>query len=158
MPNTLCISSQNCRGLKDRHKRNLLFNYLIDNSVDVCFLQETHCSTKHTAQSWNNNWGGHFFWSFGSNRSNGVGIWFRTGLNVEVISTDRDSEGRMLLLLVKINNAIVRLVNIYATVYSTKDRRQLFSSLRHYLVGNSPIILGGDFNCVHDINLDKRGL
>ena len=69
---------------------------------------------------------GFFFWSFGSNRSNGVGIWFRTGLNVEVISTDRDSEGRILLLLVKVNNAIVRLVNIYATLYSTKYRRHFF--------------------------------
>ena len=35
--------------------------------------------------------------------------------------------------------------------------RIFFNSLRHYLVGNSPIILGGDFNCVHDINLDKHG-
>ena len=126
MPNTLRISSQNCRGLKDWRKRDLLFKDLIDNSVDVCFLQETHCSSKHTAQSWNKNWGGKFFWSFGSNRSNGVGIWFRTGLNVEVISTDRDSEGRILLLVVKINNSIIRLVNIYATVYSAKDRKNFF--------------------------------
>ena len=60
MPNTLRISSQNCRGLKDWRKRDLLFKDLIDNSVDVCFLQETHCSSKHTAQSWNKNWGGIF--------------------------------------------------------------------------------------------------
>ena len=32
-----------------------------------------------------------------------------------------------------------------------------FISLHHYLVGNCPVILGGDFNCVQNLNLDKRG-
>ena len=129
---------------------------LNDNSVDVCYLQETHCSSKFTANNWNRKWGGTFFWSFGSNRSKGVGIWIRSGLNLKIISTDKDSEGRLLFILIKINNVSIRLANIYAPVIPS-ERRLFFNSLHHYLVGNCPVILGGDFNCVQNINLDKRG-
>ena len=101
------------------------------------------------------NWEGLFFWSFGSNRSKGVGIWIRSGLNLQIISTDKDSEGRLLFILIKINNVTIRLANIYAPVIPS-ERRLFFNSLHHYLVGNCPVILGGDFNCVQNINLDKR--
>ena len=125
MSNKLRILSFNCRGLKDWHKRDLLFKDLKDNSVDVCFLQETHCSSKFTANNWKRKWGGTFFWSFGSNRSKGVGIWFKSGLNLQIISIDKDSEGRLLSILLKINNVTFRLANIYAPVIPSE--RRLFS-------------------------------
>ena len=156
MSNKLRILSYNCRGLKDWHKRDLLLKELNENAVDVCYLKETHCSSKFTANNWNRKWGGTFFWSFGSNRSKGVGIWIRSGLNLKSISTDKDSEGRLLFILIKINNVTIRLANIYAPVIPS-ERRLFFNSLHHYLVGNCPVILGGDFNCVQNINLDKRG-
>ena len=156
MASKLRILSYNCRGLNIRHKRELLLKELKDNSVDFCFLQETHCSSKFTANNWNREWGGTFFWSFGSSCSRGVGIWIKSGLNLEIISTDKDSEGRCLFILLKINDVTVRLANVYAPNKESEPRR-FFSSLHHYLVGNCPVILGGDFNCVQNLNLDKRG-
>lgn len=152
----LRFCSLNCRGLKDWRKRDLIKQCLKVNNVDICFLQETHCSTLYCARNVNRHLGGKTIWSFGSNRSKGVGIWFRPGLKFEIISTDRDSEGRMLYLLVKINNQIVKIVNVYAPVIP-RERKQFFNSLNHYLHGKYTIILGGDFNCVTDVSLDKCG-
>ena len=115
------------------------------NHVDICFFQETHCSSLYCARNLNRHLGGKTMWSFGSNRAKGVGIWFRSGLKFEIISTDRDSEGRLLHLLVKINNQIVIFVNVYAPVIP-RERKQFFNSLNHYLHGKYPTILGGDLN------------
>ena len=38
-----------------------------------------------------------------------------------------------------------------------KKERAFFSSFVYYLKGNHPLILGGDFNCVVNNNLDKNG-
>ena len=38
-----------------------------------------------------------------------------------------------------------------------KERKLHFSSLTYYLKGKHPNILGGDFNCVINNNLDKSG-
>ena len=90
-----------------------------------------------------------------TNRQSGGG--FNRGFfNLKIISTDKDSEGRRLFILIKINNVTIRLANIYAPVIPS-ERRLFFNSLHHYLLGNCPVILGGDFNCVQNINLDKRG-
>ena len=156
MAQSLNISTLNCRGLKDYKKRDFIINYLNSNSVDVCFLQETHCASLLSAKTWSRKWGGKTFWSFGSERSKGVGIWFKQGLNFKIIHINRDNEGRLLCLLVKVNNHIFKLVNVYAPIIP-RERKQFFQSFKHVLKGKHHIILGGDFNCVVDISLDKSG-
>lgn len=152
----LRFCSLNCRGLGDWQKRDLIKQSLKVNQFDVCFLQETHCYSINCAKNFNRQFGGKMFWSFGSSRSKGVGIWFRPGLNFETINIDRDSEGRLLYLLVKINNETVKMLNVYAPVIP-RERKQFFNSLDPYLQGKCPTILGGDFNCVIDVCLDKCG-
>ena len=93
---------------------------------------------------------------FGTSRSKGVGIWVRPGLNFEMMSLVRDSGGRFIYLVVKINNKKLKLVNVYAPVIP-RERKVFFKSLNCYLHGNCPTILGGDFNCVIDINIVKCG-
>ena len=122
----------------------------------MCFLQETHCASLLSAKTWSRKWGGKTFWSFGSERSKGVGIWFKQGLNFKIIHINRDNEGRLLCLLVKVNNHIFKLVNVYAPIIP-RERKQFFQSFKHVLKGKHHIILGGDFNCVVDISLDKSG-
>ena len=48
------------------------------------------------------------------------------------------------------------LTNIYAP-NTAKERKAFFSSFTYCLKGNHPLILGGDFNCVVNNNLDKGG-
>ena len=150
------FSSFNCRGLGDWRKREFLIKLLKENNIDICYLQETHCSSKFIGNSWKHELGGNCFWSFGSNRTRGVGIWFRPGLSFKIVSLSRDNDGRMLSLLVKFDETIIRLTAIYAPVINS-ERNIFFSSFADHLRGQYPIILGGDFNCVIDIQLDKNG-
>jgi hypothetical protein len=85
-----------------------------------------------------------------------VGIWFRPGLKFKIISTDRDNEGRLICVVVTINGQTVKLVNIYAPIIQ-RERKLFFESLKYFLQGKYPMILGGDFNCVTNINKDKCG-
>ena len=150
----LNINSLNCRGLGDGHKHQFLSELFNITKTDICFLQETHCSTKFIGNSWERLWGGKCFWSFGSARSKGVGIWFRDGLNYKILKESRDCEGRLLSLNVQFNEQRYILTNIYAPI-TAKERKGFFSSFVYYLKGNHPLILGGDFNCVVNNNLDK---
>ena len=152
----LNISSLNCRGLGTYNKRQYIAELFKINSIDICFLQETHCYSKFVANSWEKQWGGTCFWSFGSNRSRGVGIWIREGLNFTTLNYNRDSEGRIVSILIKINTQFLKLTNIYAPVIP-KERKIFFSSLAYYLKSKHPNILGGDFNCVINNKLDKKG-
>jgi len=150
------ICSLNCRGLGEWHKRHFLSDLFKINSVDICFLQETHCYSKFIANSWEKQWGGKCYWSFGNNRSRGVCIWFREGLNYKILKQCRDSEGRIISLLILFNNQCIKLTNVYAPV-KPKERKLFFSSFSYYLKGKHHNILGGDFNCVISNNLDKQG-
>ena len=73
----LRFCSLNCRRLGDLQKRDLLKQCLLYNKVDICFLQETHCYSLKCAKIFNRHFGGKLFWSFGTSRSKGVGIWVR---------------------------------------------------------------------------------
>jgi len=67
----------------------------------------------------------------------------------------RDSEGRLLSLLISNNNIRINLVNIYAPTYPA-ERGTFFQSLEPYFFRNSRLILSGDFNCF-DSALDNMG-
>ena len=58
---TLRIISSNCNGLNMYSKRALLFNYLINNSIDICCLQETHAADSFISDSWVKSWRGKVF-------------------------------------------------------------------------------------------------
>ena len=68
----------------------------------------------------------------------------------------RDSEGRIISLLILFNNQCIKLTNVYAPV-KPKERKLFFSSCSYYLKGKHHNILGGDFNCVISNNVDKQG-
>ena len=66
----LNINSLNCRGLGDRHKRQFITELFNIKKIDICFLQETHCSSKFIGNLWENASGlsvvrGQEGWAFG---------------------------------------------------------------------------------------------
>ena len=86
-----------------------------------------------------------------------MGIWFRAGFNFSIVTQSRDPDGRLLSLLVKLDgNIYIKLINIYAPIIP-KYRKIFFTNMLHYFMGQHSIILGGDFNCVVNNTLDKRG-
>ena len=86
-----------------------------------------------------------------------MGIWFRGGFNFSIVTQSRYPDGSLLSLLVKLDgNIYIKLINIYAPIIP-KYRKIFFTNMLHYFMGQHSIILGGDFNCVVNNTLDKRG-
>jgi exonuclease III len=52
---TLSLATINVNGLRDKKKRDLVFNWLVAKKIDVICLQETH-STKDDLIRWQNEW------------------------------------------------------------------------------------------------------
>ena len=83
-------------------------------------------------------------------------ILFSQKLNYSIEETIADTNGRYILVKVKILGEEYILCNIYAP---NKDDPLFFKSLFEQLenFADSRLIIGGDFNLVQDINLDKMG-
>ena len=153
------ILSLNVRGINTEKKRKSTFRWLKKNHIDVCFLQESYCTAK-VERIWKNQWGGLLFSSFGTNHSKGVTILFKPGLDVDILNSQHDEEGRMLLLEAKIQGTLFKLINIYSP---NLERNQIpfFNKLKERMSSFTDdadnILLGGDFNVIMDTNLDRKG-
>ena len=154
------IHSFNCRGLRDRNKRTLLFNWL-QQYKGLVFLQETHC-TKNNELTWKQEWGGNILFSNGTTNSKGVAILIPKSLDseIQILTTYSDNSGRIILIdcIIKDNNFI--LINIYAPTKDKLDEQLKFvNSLKRLIdqYSDKAIILGGDFNTYLDTSVDKMG-
>ena len=153
---TLKFSSLNCRGLRDSKTRLKIFQQLKFENIDIAFLQETHCFTICDARLFERDWGSKAIWAFGTFHSAGVGILLGKSVNYNIVHFDFDSKGRYLILDIDIHHTEFRLINIYAH-NKEPERKQFISNLSKYLVTKRNVILGGDFNFVENLSLDKTG-
>ena len=67
------LCSYNVKGLGNKQKRKMIFQWLKDNKVDICLIQEAHY-TETVKESWAKDWEGEIFFSGNSSKSAGVGI------------------------------------------------------------------------------------
>ena len=147
----------NVNGFRDRWKREIIFSRLREMSVDIVFLAETHITSKKEAnQMVGKFWKGKHFWSFGTNFSRGVGILLAKDLDYKVINHTHDFEGRTVVLDIEMANNKYRLINCYAPNNPT-ERKHYIEGLDIYLIHNHDPILGGDWNFVENLELDKWG-
>ena len=73
----------------------------------------------------------------------------------EVMSWKKDSNGRVISILVQVDGINLNFVNVYAPTNLT-DRKSFFESLHELFIHASPLVIGGDFNCYENA-LDKFG-
>jgi len=156
----LKIVSLNVRGLANFRKRRSIFNWCRRTKADLILLQETHSSSE-TEFQWQNEWGGKIYFSHGSHNSRGVAVVCKNGSNIDVKQIHRDNNGRIIIVNFVKNELHFVLTNIYApnteimqTNFYT-DLKQIF--LDKTFEDNDKIIVGGDYNCVLNANLDKKG-
>ena len=144
--NILHICSLNCKGLQQSEKRKRLIEWSNQQKCDLLLMQETHF-TNDMLNKLNNEFNGKMFVSIGSSNSRGVAIWLKNNLNYKLIDEFTDSEGRLLLLNIEINENILTIVNIYAP-NNAKLRNNFFKNLNSFINKNSTgqLILGGDYN------------
>uniref|UniRef100_H3A3P4 exodeoxyribonuclease III n=1 Tax=Latimeria chalumnae TaxID=7897 RepID=H3A3P4_LATCH len=89
-----------------------------------------------------------------SNKARGVAILIKKNIPFKELKIIRGGEGRLIMILIEIKSKKLLLVNIYAPV---EGDPQFFYRLNTKLqqFGNVPIIIGGDFNEVLDLQLDR---
>ena len=118
---TLSPATINVNGLRDKKKRDLVFNWLVAKKIDVICLQETH-STKDDLIRWQNEWkncgGGNSSFNCGTSNSRDVRILLSKKLREKVEFSSQDNyiynSGRILRSTLKINDSTFYISNIYA--------------------------------------------
>ena len=119
----------------------------MNKNFDIVFIQETHTKPDtigKIAKEWNRK----SIWHSGPNPKNsGVAILFSKYLNIDLIKTETDSDGRIIkcLIQIEIKNTI------------PKERLKFYKDLFKIIEKRNNTILAGDFNMLEDILLDKLG-
>ena len=132
----------NVNGLRKTQRGKLFFTFLNKNIYDMVFLQETH-SCPSDEKLWPCEWRGKIIFAHGKNNSRGVAILFKYSLNFELGTIKIDSNGRFILVDVKIINTTFVMGNVYAPVNDEpKFFDSLFSAITEFL--NNDLILAGD--------------
>ena len=146
----------NFRGLgSDGNKRRQAFQWLKEKKIQVVCGQETH-STKEIENEWRDEWGGDIVFSHGTSAARGTFILFGKDINKTIHRQIICDDGRYVILDITIDNTRFTLAAIYAP---NTDSPEYFSSLRQKIesIPNNDRIIGGDYNLVLNLLLDKRG-
>lgn len=152
----LKILSLNVRGFREDVKQHEVMGLARFLGIHVLLLQETHIFKREEVVLFENKYKFKSFWSFGSHNSRGVGIIF-LNKNFKVIKWERDVEGRVIKVLAKLNDFVFSVVSVYGP-NDPEDSFCFYSEeLPKFLIGNHECIMGGDFNCILDKNLDSSG-
>ena len=68
----------------------------------------------------------------------------------------KDDKGRILSLAFSFEKQHFQIVNIYAPTKNS-EKLKFYKRLKNYITPKNNLILGGDFNMVEDILLDRQG-
>ena len=152
----LSVLSLNINGLSDDKKRNNLYEKIINKNIDITLTQETH-STRQNIDKWEKEWAGKSFWHSGKvPESSGVAILIKQNLNIETHTISKDEEGRIISLTLTFENQNFQIINIYGPMKNS-EKHTFYKERHKYITQEDNMILGGDFNMVEDLLLDRQG-
>ena len=152
----LRVASLNTNGMKHPPKRAKLFQHFNDSIYDVILLQETHVDLTE-APLWTQEWNQLAFWNPGpSTHSCGVGILIKNTKDIKFLSRMQDTGGRILTVTIEYESTKFHFISIYAPDRPAQ-RPFFFQQLPQYLSSSVINIMGGDFNVVADVFLDRFG-
>ena len=151
----LKLLSFNAQGLKGDIKRPQVMNWLKEQKFDILALQETHFE-ECQREKWEEIWDGKLIGSVGSNNSRGVCLLIHKTLDYTISYEDTDTEGRWIVLGITIQDIDYTIGTYYGP---NQDKIESLSAFLGSIenTNNSKIILGGDFNFVFNLELDKLG-
>ena len=151
---SLCIASYNCNGLANSTKRIEIFTWLSEKKLDIICLQEVH-STLEQEDCWKREWRGAILFNHGTSNQKGVMILFRESLKICVNNVEKDTDGRILIVDVEVENTRFCLVNLYAPNNSDP---MFFESVNDMIQNyDIPIIQTGDHNIALQPSKDRAG-
>lgn len=161
----LKLISVNVRGIHSYARRMCIFQWLKKMCADVIFLQETY-STYDIEKYWKCQWDGKIVQAHGTNHSKGVAILFKNNVDVDILSSTIDINGRYICLDVSIQDHVICLFNAYAPCSSkNKDQLTFFAEVYDVLSAHCKhgkgevknVIIGGDLNILMNSSLDRSG-
>ena len=147
------ILTWNVRGLNNMRKRYGIQAYIKRRGAQVVMLQETHLLKKEGA-ALQRRWRGQVYNTTYSAFSRGVLIWIRPGVPFQEHKVIVDEEGRYIILCGKLHGRDIALINLYAP---NTDQPEFLNRLSRHLLSITeyPLVIGGDFNCIPDVILDR---
>ncbi len=163
-PPSLQLLSLNVNGLRERQKRAALFAVLQARPWHVIALQETHHAIHAEAAQWCREgapptapWDGPSFWAAGTSASRGVALLFKAcPLLSEVSAYAADPCGRFIAAQGTLSGSHVTMASVYAPVERQEPAPFFQQSLLPAMPIGTPLLLGGDWNCVAE-DLDLVG-
>lgn len=132
--------------MAETKKRTSIITFLEGCSLDIIFVQETHCVEIPE-------WGGTSSMSFGTNRSGGCGFLVRKGFNGTITPVLSDVNGRYCAIDVDVGSPC-RLICIYAPNNPVERQAFFKDCITSCFLTDLPIVFAGDFNCVDSLELD----
>ena len=155
-PPSLQLLSLNINGLRGKQKRAALFSALLSGPWHVIALQETHHASQAEATQWCREgagptapWDGPSFWAAGTTSSRGVALLFKaTSLLSSVSAAAVDPHGRFVAAQCDLCGGQVTLASVYAPVERQERMPFFLQRLLPALPAGTPLVLGGDWNCV----------
>ena len=104
-----------------RRKFELIAEFFRSSNLDFCFVQETMISKESKIASLSASWRGASFWAPAVDRRGGVVILCAQDYSDQVSVWQKDSNGRIVSLLVQCDSVKLNLVNIYAPQFPPKE-------------------------------------
>lgn len=145
--------SWNVKGLNIPAKSGKILSHLQSLKGDICFLQETHLRSREISRI-KKPWMGHLFHSRYSERARGAAIIIHRDVVFELNTTLTDPNGRYVIVSGMLHDTPVILASIYAPTWDDDAFiSKFFSTLPN--LNNHQIIVGGDWNLVQDLTLDR---
>jgi len=148
--------SFNVNGLGIEVKRKAIFNNL-KKINGITLLQETH-SEKKIENDWKTDWNSKMYFSHGSTNSRGVCTIIPNNIEHTLEEKISDSDGRILIIKIKIKNKSFVICNVYAPIQNEKENQLKFIKQFKDLITtfqHQNIIIGGDLNFYMNPKLDK---
>ncbi|MBN3281143.1 YTX2 protein, partial [Polyodon spathula] len=149
--------SFNLNGCRQSFKRAQLVGFLEQKQAGVVFLQETH-SDQENEEAWRAEWKGLCVMSHGASTSAGVAVLFKPSLGAVLLDIDEIEKGRILKVRARLGSTVYVFINIYAPNRGG-ERILFFKKLKQALFNinnNDVVVVGGDFNCTVNFNIDRN--
>ena len=149
----LKICSLNVRGLGDKLKRREMFNWLRRKKFSIYMLEEVHCS-ENVISLWSAEWGYKALFSCCTSAKKGVAFLFNNNFDFQILRTYQEPNGRFIICDITTNNKCVTMASLYAP---NDDDPNFFFNFFDNDFRCDEVIIGGDFNLVLDLDIDKKG-
>ena len=126
-------------------KRELVFYHC--KSYDICFVPESEISDPnfYLRMSLSRRWYGRWFSSPAIGRRGWVITFISDRFNCAVISWCKNSNGRILSILLLCDDSKIYIDNIYAPM-NLSERKAFFDRLHEFFFPADFLVTGGDFN------------